>query len=161
MSLPFVLDMETSDPDDFLTLLLLLGHPGVALRAVTITPGTRARCSDLRFVSENVCHGVIYEAALHARVRDAQPTTEAQARALALIVRGMGAYLAKRPEGKAFHDPLAACCAIDPSIARRAEVELDRAHGGWGARLAPGSGVRIIVGYDHERFVQTLLGRGA
>jgi inosine-uridine nucleoside N-ribohydrolase len=34
-----VWDMETGDPDDFLTLLLLLGHPEVNLKAVTITPG--------------------------------------------------------------------------------------------------------------------------
>ena len=34
-----VLDMETGDPDDFLTLLLLLGHPAVTLQAVTVTPG--------------------------------------------------------------------------------------------------------------------------
>ncbi|MFB2980068.1 hypothetical protein [Microseira sp. BLCC-F43] len=32
--------METGDPDDFLTLLLLLGHPAVNLKAVTITPGS-------------------------------------------------------------------------------------------------------------------------
>jgi len=31
--------METGDPDDFLTLLLLLGHPRVNLKAVTVTPG--------------------------------------------------------------------------------------------------------------------------
>lgn len=35
-----VWDMETSDPDDFLTLLLLIGHPKVNLKAVTVTPGT-------------------------------------------------------------------------------------------------------------------------
>jgi pyrimidine-specific ribonucleoside hydrolase len=28
-------DMETGDPDDFLTLLLLLGHPRVRLRVLT------------------------------------------------------------------------------------------------------------------------------
>ncbi len=33
-------DMETSDPDDFLTLLFLLGHPMVNLKAVTIMPGS-------------------------------------------------------------------------------------------------------------------------
>src|SRR5689334_2259705 len=38
--LPVVWDMETSDPDDFLTLLLLLDHPAVELKAVTITPGS-------------------------------------------------------------------------------------------------------------------------
>ena len=31
-------DMETGDPDDFLTLVLLAGHPRVDLKAVTITP---------------------------------------------------------------------------------------------------------------------------
>jgi inosine-uridine nucleoside N-ribohydrolase len=35
-----VWDMETGDPDDFLTLLFLLGHPGVELAGVTLTPGT-------------------------------------------------------------------------------------------------------------------------
>ena len=33
-------DMETSDPDDFLTLLFLLGHSMVNLKAVTIMPGS-------------------------------------------------------------------------------------------------------------------------
>ena len=35
-----VWDMETKDPDDFLALLLLLGHPAVRLKAVTVTPGS-------------------------------------------------------------------------------------------------------------------------
>lgn len=39
MKRPFVFDMETSDPDDFLTLLLLLGHPDVDLVGVTVTLG--------------------------------------------------------------------------------------------------------------------------
>lgn len=38
--LDIVLDMETQDPDDYLTLLLLLGHTQVRLKAVTITPGS-------------------------------------------------------------------------------------------------------------------------
>lgn len=36
-----IFDMETSDPDDALTLCLLLDHPIVNLRAITITPGTQ------------------------------------------------------------------------------------------------------------------------
>lgn len=35
-----VQDLETSDPDDILTLILLLGNPNANLEAVTITPGT-------------------------------------------------------------------------------------------------------------------------
>src|SRR5262245_55686785 len=38
-----VWDMETNDPDDFLTLLLLLGHPAVRLKAVTVMPGSGAQ----------------------------------------------------------------------------------------------------------------------
>ena len=45
---PFVFDMETSDPDDFITLVFLLGHPEVDLRAVTITPGTREQVGVVR-----------------------------------------------------------------------------------------------------------------
>jgi pyrimidine-specific ribonucleoside hydrolase len=35
-----IFDMETQDPDDYLTLLWLLGHQKVHLKAVTITPGS-------------------------------------------------------------------------------------------------------------------------
>jgi hypothetical protein len=58
--------------------------------------------------------------------------------------------------GKKFHDPLAACCAIDESIGEWAEVELFRERGEWGSRLAPGSGVHVITGYDREKFIATL-----
>ncbi|QSQ15504.1 nucleoside hydrolase [Myxococcus landrumensis] len=43
-----VFDMETSDPDDALTLCLLATHPAVVLRAVTVTPGTRAQVGMVR-----------------------------------------------------------------------------------------------------------------
>ncbi len=173
-----------------------------------------------RFVSKNVCHGVLYDAALHACVG----TLRDRSRSLDLIWRGMETYLHdKTPReaplrnaeitsamvrlvsddkqlatmpladaralaaaskldlvafttddvpvcrllpaadvepgdggAKKFHDPLAACCAIDESIATWAEVELFRAHGEWGARLSPGSGVHIITDYDRAKFVATL-----
>ncbi len=43
-----VWDMETMDPDDYLTLLLLLGHPQVNLKAVTITPGSQHQVGFVR-----------------------------------------------------------------------------------------------------------------
>ncbi|MFF5235174.1 nucleoside hydrolase [Dactylosporangium sp. NPDC000521] len=46
--LDVVWDMETGDPDDFLTLLLLAGHPEVNLRAVTVTPGSPAQIGVVR-----------------------------------------------------------------------------------------------------------------
>jgi pyrimidine-specific ribonucleoside hydrolase len=106
-----------------------------------------------RFVSKNVCHGVIYDHAMHERFAAAR----GRRRSIDLVHQGMTHYLGQRPEGKAFHDPLAAACAIDESIGEWAEVEIYRERGEWGARLSPGSGTRIIIGYDHERFVQMLL----
>jgi pyrimidine-specific ribonucleoside hydrolase len=285
--LDVVWDMETGDPDDFLTLLLLLGHPRVNLRGVTITPGTpdqvgvvraalawferaipvgvfniehaakgscvsswhyaaygamppsrdampgpallRELCNEettlvtggplknlgralqiegfrlgrlvvqggfagegvvpperqlakfrgmttcptynlngdpkaalaviassaigsKRFVSKNVCHGVVYDHALHERFA----AVKDRSRSMELIHRGMSTYLDGSPDGKKFHDPLAACCAIDGTIGEWAEVELYREKGQWGSRLAPGSGVEIIVGYDRAKFVDTL-----
>ena len=126
----------------------LNGAPKVVLAALA-APGIGAR----RFVSKNVCHGVIYDHAMHERFAAARGGR----RSIELVYQGMEHYLRERPEGKAFHDPLAAACAIDESIGEWAEVEIFRERGEWGSRLLPGSGTRIIVGYDHERFVETLL----
>jgi inosine-uridine nucleoside N-ribohydrolase len=68
-----------------------------------------------------------------------------------------GRYLGKHPDGKMFHDPLAACCAIDEGIGTWAEVELFREKGERGSRLCPGSGTWIITSHDHQRFLPTLL----
>lgn len=118
-------------------VLAALAHPGIGAR---------------RFVSKNVCHGVIYDRALHARFAAVKDSS----RSLGLIWEGMEQYLAARPAGKAFHDPLAACCAIDESIGEWAEVELYRSGGEWGSRLAPGSGTWIVVGHDQGRFEDVL-----
>jgi inosine-uridine nucleoside N-ribohydrolase len=48
--LQIVLDMETGDPDDFITLLFLLGHPMVHLKAVTVIPGTPDQIGFIRYV---------------------------------------------------------------------------------------------------------------
>ncbi len=123
----------------------LVGDPRSALAAIA--------CRSIavkRFVSKNVCHGVRYDAALHARFAELKD----RSRSLELIWRGMEVYLGKS-DGKKLHDPLAACCAIDESIGEWAEVELHRERGDWGSRLAPGSGVKIVTAYDHAKFVAT------
>jgi pyrimidine-specific ribonucleoside hydrolase len=117
--------------------LAALAHPGIGVR---------------RFVSKNVCHGVIYDEALHERFT----AVKGRSKSLELIWQGMDAYLRNREEGKKFHDPLAACCAIDEGVGTWAEVELYREKGQWGSRLRPGSNTWIIVDHDHERFVRTL-----
>jgi len=185
----------------------LNGAPKAALRALT-HDGINARY----FVSKNVCHGVVYDRIMHARLRHLQ----GQSKAMDMILHGMDIYLAKRggarrnaaieagpvrwvgPDGhvvspcplsearakasalgldlvevardsrpptckalppandgfgKKLHDPLAACCAIDPDIATWAEVELFRKRGEWGARHATDTHTWIITDYDHERFM--------
>ena len=108
-----------------------------------------------RFVSKNVCHGVVYDRAFHEQVGAVKDGSLS----LTLIWKSMDDYLRKRPGGKKLHDPLAACCAIDESIGEWAEVELFRERNEWGARLSPGSGTWIITGYHHDRFLRTFLER--
>lgn len=186
----------------------LNGDPKAALEALWY-PGIGAR----RFVSKNVCHGVIYDEEFHAAVAPFKESSKA----LGLIWKGMESYLAKKRGqrineaitepvvtlidadggrrgrvargealaaakaagldlvlvgadaappvcklmkagaeryGKKLHDPLAACCALDEAIGDWAEVTLYREKGRWGSRLSPGSGTRIITGYDAERFLR-------
>ncbi len=47
-------DMETADPDDFLTLCFLLSHPRVNLRAVTVTPGGRRQVGLVKTVLDRI-----------------------------------------------------------------------------------------------------------
>lgn len=124
------------------------GAPGAARAALD-----HADVGERRLVSKNVCHGVFYDRTLH------EQTGRVKHRSLSLemIWKGMEDYLSRKPEGKKFHDPLAACCAIDSSIGEWAEVELFRKKGEWGARLAPGSRTWILVDYHRERFWETLL----
>jgi hypothetical protein len=44
-----IFEMETSDPDDFMTLLWLADHPNVDLLAVLVTPGSRDQCQLVRW----------------------------------------------------------------------------------------------------------------
>jgi pyrimidine-specific ribonucleoside hydrolase len=122
------------DPKSALTAL---GYAGIGRR---------------RFVSKNVCHGVFCDQTLGDAIGRRKGVPH-----LDLIHQGVKAYLGRHPEGKKFHDPLAACCALSPDIGEWAEVELYREKGQWGSRLKPGSGTLIIVGYDHRRFTETLL----
>jgi pyrimidine-specific ribonucleoside hydrolase len=125
----------------------LNGDPKSALAALAY-PGIGIR----RFVSKNVCHGVYYDRAMH----EVFASFKHKSLSLALIWRAMDAYLLHNPQGKILHDPLAACCAIDESIANWAEVEIYREKGQWGARLCPDSLTWIITDCDREKFIQIL-----
>jgi pyrimidine-specific ribonucleoside hydrolase len=107
-----------------------------------------------RFVSKNVCHGVYYDRELHNRLA---PIKLSKAPHLFKIYQGMDYYLMKHPQGKKFHDPLAACAAINEDIINWREVEIFREKGKWGSKLCPGSGIWISIDYDREMFIDTLL----
>lgn len=173
----------------------LNGDPKAALRLIEHA----GWFDDVRFVSKNVCHGVHYDAEMHAaftaaiqcthRVCDCPchveggmhidaccdgpcpicgeneafgggtRTQTAHDVSLDLIHTGMGAYLGKHKDGKKFHDPLAAACALRPEIGQWERVTLYRERGEWGAFKDEDSPCCIIVGYDHDLFVKTLVGR--
>lgn len=122
------------------------GAPRAAL-GLLASPHVRART----LVSKNVCHGVVYDGAMHAALSARRLTP-----GLALVREGMEVYLATRGRGKAFHDPLAAAVALDESVCAFREVEVYRERGEWGARPATGTGTRISVSVDHARFLDVL-----
>ena len=106
-----------------------------------------------RLVSKNVCHGIAWDRQMHQRMgrRRAHP-------GLAMVVEAMELYLERKPQGKLLHDPLAACVAIDPSIAHMREVEVYREKGEWGSRLTEGTGTFISVSVDRDGFERVLAG---
>jgi inosine-uridine nucleoside N-ribohydrolase len=122
---------------DFKSALAALEYSGIGIR---------------HFVSKNVCHKVYYNQEMHKRFE----ALKDKSKALAYIWQGMDAYLQNNPTGKKFHDPLAACCAIDESIGTWAEVEMYYHKGQWGAKLSPGTKTWIITDYDSNKFIQTL-----
>jgi len=103
-------------------------------------------------VSKNVTHGVLWDPAFHQAIA-AVPTLRPGVR---LMHEAMEVYLREVPDGKALHDPLAACAAIDPSIIDWAEVAVRYEGGRWGAERAPGSGTFISVGVDRDAFFAVL-----
>lgn len=106
------------------------------------------------FVSKNVCHGIIYDNEMHERIKPHRHNNMG----LELLVKGMDFYLQKKPSGKAFHDPLAACVAISPDCCEFKEVEMYREKGEWGSRLKDGTNTFIPIKCNRDRFEQVLVG---
>lgn len=104
-------------------------------------------------VSKNVCHGVSYDQQMHKRLCEVGLGRAG----VRLIYQGMGCYLRQHPEGKMFHDPLAACVAVNPEIVTFAEVEMYEVSGAWEARSAKDTNTFITTAVDQERFIDTLV----
>lgn len=106
------------------------------------------------FVSKNVCHGVIYDQDMH----DFMLPNRHNNIGLDLLVDGMTHYLGKKPNGKAFHDPLAACVCIDKDVCKFVPVELYKEKGEWGSRKSETPNAEISIQVDMDRFRKTIIG---
>ncbi|CAF2630056.1 unnamed protein product [Rotaria sp. Silwood2] len=107
------------------------------------------------FVSKNVCHGVLYTKDTHKQLEKIKDKSQS----LQEIYHVMSIYLKKPGKNeKAFHDPLTACCAIDLSIGQWKDVQLymDEKTKEWGSIISENPNIKIIVDYDHEKFLSTL-----
>ncbi|CAF2798590.1 unnamed protein product [Rotaria sp. Silwood2] len=107
------------------------------------------------FVSKNVCHGVLYTKDTHKQLEKIKDKSQS----LQEIYHVMSIYLKKTGKNeKAFHDPLTACCAIDLSIGQWKDVQLymDEKTKEWGSIISENPNIKIIVDYDHEKFLSTL-----
>ncbi len=107
------------------------------------------------FVSKNVCHGIVYDQEMHERIKPHRHNNPG----LELLVKGMEFYLANKPDGKAFHDPLAACVAISSDCCEFKEVEIYREKGEWGSRLKEGTNTFISIKCNRDRFEKVLVGK--
>lgn len=111
------------------------GSPSLIRRLMT-------RSTKRTFISKNVCHGVIYDRAIHATMPDG------------MIKKIMDIYL-KEHSGKAFHDLLAASTLFDRDICEFKEVEMTNDANKWSCFEKPGTNTFISVGVNKERFWKT------
>ena len=74
------------------------------------------------------------------------------------MIAALDRYLVDKGVGKAMHDIVAATCVVDEAVCERAEVEIYRARGEWGARAAAGTDTFISIGFDEGRFLDVLAG---
>ncbi|WP_244894058.1 nucleoside hydrolase [Planobispora rosea] len=99
MTLDLLLDLETQDPDDILTLCLVATHPAVRLRAVTVTPGSPAQVGLVKLVlgrlkrhdvpvgADNPATGKDHVSAFHHRWLGSAAAAAADASPAELIAR--------------------------------------------------------------------------
>lgn len=95
-------------------------------------------------VSKNVCHSVVYDKDIHQEMSHHKDKNLG----LKIIYEGMTKYLEKHPKGKALHDPLAACVALNPGICEFRKVKMYYSKGEWGAKEDMESDTSITIYVD-------------
>lgn len=104
------------------------------------------------FVSKNVCHGVIYNQKFHQEMKQYVGCNSG----FDLMFAGMEKYLQDH-EQKAFHDPLAACVAIDQTVCPLVSVNLHRRNGEWGSVVNEFPNALISISVDFDKFKKTII----
>lgn len=104
------------------------------------------------FVSKNVCHSILYDKNFHTKLSQHKNKKLSNT----IIYNAMEKYLSHKPSGKLFHDPFAAACAIDKTIANFKEVEMYRTKGEYGCNLKPGTNTYITTKGYMDKFFDTM-----
>lgn len=104
-----------------------------------------------RLVSKNVCHGMVFDKAMCDAVLHPNDNP-----AFNTFFTLMTKYLQDHPQGKLFHDPLAAATIVEPAVCAYEGVEVYYEKGGWGSRKKKGTGTRISISADREKFIEVL-----
>ncbi len=109
------------------------------------------RCSEIRLVSKNVCHGVTWDETLSAQITD-------QGSVMLHTIDGiMTEYRQQKGAPKIIHDLVAATCALSPTICDWAQVNMRHTKkAGWGADLSKSSNTYIVTSFNPSAFIQTL-----
>jgi len=100
-----------------------------------------------RMVGKNVCHTVVFDPSIRARLRP-------QSAAAEFFCEAAG-FLLARTESKKFHDPTAAVCHLHPEIGSWVRGHTVRKDRGWGTDLDP-AGDHILAAIDYEALWQRL-----
>jgi pyrimidine-specific ribonucleoside hydrolase len=131
------------------------------------------------FVSKNVCHGVIWDTKLQEQFKkraifaddggaviQTGPLSFGTERCaisrtlrpgLSTMIHGLDTYLRDKGKAKAMHDLVAAATAIDKDVCHWSpEIEIYREKGEWGARPKENTNTKISIGFDMNRFIETL-----
>lgn len=107
---------------------------------------------NIRFVSKNVCHTIVYDKQIHELMKQGLPKNHADE----LFMSGMDLYLSKHNEKK-YHDPCAAVCMLHPEIAKWVRGHLYYEKGGWGTFPNEASNSETIACIDKERLWSFIL----
>ena len=110
-----------------------------------------------RFVSKDVCHGVVWTNEIHTAVSQALQKPGVHP-AWQIMYDGMDQYRS-RPHRlpKKLHDPLAALCIVNPKVCEFMEVEIESTRGGWGSYPKKGTNNWISVQLHMDLFTQGFL----